>query len=89
MFKINNRNSRTDVKLCRPSVIVNFEHPCHPFSSISIVDFEQVIVCWDIIFTSVRNNFVTNSNYLPIYMLYVNFIVDRFIFKSSKAVYLL
>ena len=37
------------------------------FSSISIVDFEQVIVCWDIIFTSERPNFVIKSNCLSIY----------------------
>ena len=39
------------------------------FSSISIVDFEQVIVCWGIIFTSACPNYVIKSNCLSIYTL--------------------
>ena len=57
--------------------IVKFEHPSPLFSSISSVDFEQVCVCSDVIFTSVRL-----CNCLSI----LNFIVYRFIVKSSKAV---
>ena len=39
MFKVKNENKKR--RQMMPS-----------FPSISIVDFEQVIVCWDIIFTS-------------------------------------
>ena len=41
-----------DVKWCRPSVfIVNFEYPSHLSLVFSSGNFEQVIVCHDIIFT--------------------------------------
>ena len=58
MFKINNRNTRKRCEIClnltiktqerlqwrRSGVLINFEHNLH-FFSISIVDFEQLIVC--------------------------------------------
>ena len=63
---------------CRPSVfIVNFEHPSHLFLAFSIGDFEQVINCYGITFTSLYSNFVISSSYLSIY---------QFTFKSWKAV---
>ena len=61
LFKINNRNtikwceiySKLKIKTPerrqwrRPGVfIVNYEHISHIFSSVFIVDFEQVNVCW-------------------------------------------
>ena len=53
----------------------------------SIGDFEQGIVCNGIIFTLLYSNFVTSSSCLLIYTdTDINFIVNRFTFKSSKAV---
>ena len=40
MFKVNNKDTRPVV------FIVNFEHILRFFTSVSIVDFEQVNVCW-------------------------------------------
>ena len=57
-----------DVKWCRPSVfIVNFEHHSHLFLVFSIGDFEQVIVCYDIIFIFLYSDFVNSSSCLSIY----------------------
>ena len=45
MFKVNNKNTRTTSR--RSDVfIVNFEHILDHFSSVPIVDFEQVNVYW-------------------------------------------
>ena len=60
MFKLNNRNTRTRCEICskltikaperrhcrRSGVFINFEHMT-PYSSVSIVDFENVIACWE------------------------------------------
>ena len=55
---------------CHPSVfIVNFEHPSHLFLVFSIGDFEQVINCYGIKFTSLYSNSVTRSSCLWIYAL--------------------
>ena len=56
MFKVKNENKKR--RQMMPS-----------FPSISIVDFEQVIICWDIIFTSACPNFVIKINCLSIYTL--------------------
>ena len=52
MFKINNKDmiGRSVVS------IVNFEHISHFFSSVSIVDFEQENVSWDLEKNSNINN---------------------------------
>ena len=72
---------------CHPSVfIVNFEYPSHLFLIFSTGDFEQVINCYYIIFTFLYSNFVASSKCLSIYTLILNFTVNRFTFKSSKAV---
>ena len=42
MFKVNNKNSRTTSMMLFWCFIVNFEHMSHLFSSVSIVDFEQI-----------------------------------------------
>ena len=53
-----------------PSVfIVNFEHHSHLFLVFSIGDFEQLIFCYDIIFTSLYSDFVISSSCLSIYTL--------------------
>ena len=58
-----------DYKWCRPSVfIVNFEHHSHLFLVFSIGNFEQLILCYDIIFTSLYSDFVISSS-LSIYTL--------------------
>ena len=44
MFKVNNKNSRT----------TRYQTYFTPFSSASIVDFEQENVCWDYIFMNVK-----------------------------------
>ena len=61
LLKANNRNSRKRFEICseltiktperhqwcRPGFFIfNFEHVSHLFSSVSIVVFEQVNVCW-------------------------------------------
>ena len=46
MFKVNSKNTR--MSSCRSGVfIVNFEHISHLFFSVSIVDLEQINVCWE------------------------------------------
>ena len=46
MFKVNTKNTR--MSSCRSGVfIVNFEHISHLFFSVSIVDLEQINVCWE------------------------------------------
>ena len=65
MFKVKNEDKKRCQMMPSSVFIINFA----PFSSISIVDFEQVIVCWDIIFTFACPNFVIKSNYLSIYTL--------------------
>ena len=49
MFKVNNRNTRTKVCHWRlfGSFTVNFDHISHLYSSVSIVNFEQVNTGWE------------------------------------------
>ena len=76
-----------NVKWCRPSFFtVNFEPSYHPFLAFSIGYFEQVIAWNYIKFTSSYSNFMTSNSCLLIYTLILNFIIYRFIFKSSKAI---
>ena len=42
MFKVNNRNIRTRCEICS----------YHPYSTVSIVNFEQLNACWDVIHTA-------------------------------------
>ena len=42
MFKVNNEDTRTTPKVNNEDTIVNFEHVSHLFSSVSIVNFDQV-----------------------------------------------
>ena len=65
MFKVSNRNTRRRCEICLLKLIlkiperlqwrrcgvfiVNFEHVSHFFSSVSIVELEQVNVSWDFI----------------------------------------
>ena len=65
LFKVNNRNTRKRCKICSKltkktpeqhclhsvAFIVNFFNYFLPFSSVSIVDFEQVNVFWNLLFT--------------------------------------
>ena len=44
MFKVNNKNTRTTSIHRSVVLIANFEHISHLFASVSIVDFEQLIV---------------------------------------------
>ena len=76
-----------NVKWCRPSFFtVNFEPSYHPFLAFSIGYLEQVIAWNYIKFTSSYSNFLTSNSCLLIYTLILNFIIYRFIFKSSKAI---
>ena len=45
MFKINNRNTGKSCEICSKLTVKTF---FTPFSTVSIVDFEQVNVIWDI-----------------------------------------
>ena len=60
LLKVNNKNNRKKCEICskliiktpeRRSVvfIINFEHISHLFTSVSIADFEQANVSWDLI----------------------------------------
>ena len=42
MFQVNNEDTRTTPKVNNEDNIVNFEHVSHLFSSVSIVNFDQV-----------------------------------------------
>ena len=44
MFKVNNKENRTTSLTSFGVFILNFTF--HTFFGVSIVDFEQVIVCW-------------------------------------------
>ena len=46
LLKVNNRNTRKRCEICSKFT---------PFSGVSIVDFEQVNVCWDKSFTYIPN----------------------------------
>ena len=47
LFKVNNRNSRKSCEICSKLTIKAPEQPYFtPFSTVSIVDFEQVNVGW-------------------------------------------
>ena len=48
MFKVNNENTRRRHWSRFGVFNVNFEHNFTPFSSVSIVDFERVIVSWEV-----------------------------------------
>ena len=47
MFKVNNKDTRSKSLSFSALFIVNFEHILHFFSAISIVDLEQVNICWE------------------------------------------
>ena len=46
MFKVNNKNIKTTSMTFSGVVIVNFEHISHVFSSVFVVEYEQVNVKW-------------------------------------------
>ena len=48
MFKVNNENTRRRHWSRFGVFNVNFKHNFTPFSSVSIVDFERVIVSWEV-----------------------------------------
>ena len=47
MFKVNNKDTKTTPMASFWCLIVNFEHISHLCSSVSIVNFEQINVCWE------------------------------------------
>ena len=78
LFKVNNRNTRKRCEMCsklpiktpgrrqwhRSGVsIVNFEHISHLFSSVSIVDFEQVNVSWESFLRNFHNLDIHHNKY--------------------------
>ena len=48
MFKVNNENTRRRIWSRFGVSNINFKHNFTPFSSVSIFDFEQVIVSWEV-----------------------------------------
>ena len=54
MFQVNNKNNRTTLMTFSSVFIVNFEQFFTPFSSVSTVDFELLIVSWELSFTTVN-----------------------------------
>ena len=48
MFKVNNQNIRKRQRRCSGVFIVKFEHISHLFS-VSVVDFEQINVSWEML----------------------------------------
>ena len=60
MFKVNNKDSRKKVNGVRRSgvFIVNFEHTLRLFLLFLFVDFEQVIVCWLLGISFVKNTLI-------------------------------
>ena len=74
MFKVNNKNTR------RPSdvLIVNFEHISPTFSSVHIVDFEQVNVTWDALktLTTLFENLDINTVVLVIFVGFSGFTIE-------------
>ena len=80
LFKLNNRNTRKRCEICskltvktpernhwhRSAIfVVNFEHILHLFSSISIVDFEQLNMMPPPTAIS-KGSFAISSNYFPL-----------------------
>ena len=77
MFKVNNRNTRTRREICSKLTIKtleqrhwhcfgvfidDFEHYFTPYSSASIVNFEQVNAGWEVIVDPVRKSlFIFNK----------------------------
>ena len=74
MFKANNKNSR----LRSDVLIVNFEHISPPFSSVPIVDFEQVNVTWDALktLTTLFENLDINTVVLVIFVGFSGFTIE-------------
>ena len=74
MFKVNNKNTR------RPSdvLIVNFEHISPTFSSVPIVDFEQVNVTWDALktMTTLFENLNINTVVLVVFVGFSGFTIE-------------
>ena len=60
LFKVNNRNIRKKCEICSKLTMASCDiigvvlaslllilNICPPFSSVSVIDFEYVFVCWD------------------------------------------
>ena len=48
MFKVNNRNTRKKFEICSKVFLLLILNIFTPFSSVSIVDFQQVNVSWEV-----------------------------------------
>ena len=66
------------------SLVLTLEIFLHLFSSIFIVDFEQVIVCWDIIIAIARPNFVASSNCLSILLYFLTLLLINLLLNHQK-----
>ena len=63
LFKVNNRNTRKKSEICSGVFIVNFETYLTSFSSVSIVEFEQVNVSWKcLMLTNNTTTVICNSH---------------------------
>ena len=74
MFKVNNKNTR----LRSDVLIVNFEHISPTFSSVHIVDFEQVNVTRDALktLTTLFENLDINTVVLVIFVGFSGFTIE-------------
>ena len=74
MFKVNNKNTR----LRSDVLIVNFEHISPIFSSVHIVDFEQINVTWDALktLTTLFENLDINTVVLVIFVGFSGFTIE-------------
>ena len=95
LFQVNNKSTRKRCEICskltiktperrqrrRSGVfIVNSEHISHLFSSVSVIDFEQVNVSWVVFVIPARMDFILNiifphdqsSNFLHFLAIFVN-----------------
>ena len=63
LLKVNNRNTRKRSEICSGVFIVNFETYLTSFSSVPIVEFEQVNVSWEcLMLTNNTTTVICNSH---------------------------
>ena len=74
MFKVNNKDTKTMLWCRFGGFIVNFEHVSHLCSSVSVVNFEHVIVSWAI--PEYRSNNTTENQKVkrPVLMFIVSIV---------------